>query len=448
MSADGVNFGRTGNAAITNDTHATLYMSAINDEAIDGVSSCLITHTAQVDDPVFNDSRLVFSVSIQDNDGSVGIRLDSQSQNQSVDETSIIDDPSNWYSYTLSLDDAPQSEIAITATTDDQCTFLQLQSDGTLIESSAPQNILFPADTTDVVHTLYVGAVADSIVESNHLCRINHSMTTDDPFFSLVPVDDQYIGIIDDDEFLQIADSADPVVLDSSSLLEEGDVDNNEENDVLQPNVTGIQNIVVSRLHGFIVESVDGEPQGCTLITNISNTLEEIIGSDANYTYPLGIYSVSLDCDAPAQSARVTLLLDKRYDDVFFWQLRQQVDGVFSDVEDYDIGIYDAQFGEVSAVSFTLQDGANGDDDGQEDGRILANIGLGQIANKDLTPTDIPIVSSSTALASPTAKIVAVAAAPVAVMGIVLLMVVTRNQSRQEVPKLVKSKRRKTTKRK
>lgn len=129
----------------------------------------------------------------------------------------------------------------------------------------------------------------------------------------------------------------------------------------------------------------------CDEISEFSVVSSDSLGSDGDYSYPVGLNDFTLNCASAGQSATVKVYYDQLYD-TDSWELRKYIDSNYAGVSGEVIGTATVGDETVTTVTYSLTDGGSLDEDGTANAVIVDPAGLAE-------PGDVAGSSSSDSLA-------------------------------------------------
>lgn len=153
-----------------------------------------------------------------------------------------------------------------------------------------------------------------------------------------------------------------------------GDGNGDGTQDSQQTNVTSLPNTVVG---GGTYETV--QTTGCTTLTSVGVAAESHYGTDATYSYPLGMTNFNLTCAGAGDSAAITIFYDKQYN-TSGWTARKYLNGSFKAVPGAVFGTAVVGGKTVTTLSYSVQDGGTLDADGAANGTIVDPAGPAVLA--------------------------------------------------------------------
>lgn len=156
-------------------------VTAVDDGAIEGSHSTLLTHTTVSDDPVLDALAPQVTVNIADNDAP-GVEVTF------VPTAGVKEGTVNSETYTLVLLSEPTGTVDLTISPDAQ------------VQADLPQ-ASFNAGNWNVAQTVTVTAFDDALAEGYHLGTVSHTVGGTDPAYTAaLAVDDVVVGVADDDK--------------------------------------------------------------------------------------------------------------------------------------------------------------------------------------------------------------------------------------------------------
>ncbi|MDB4977837.1 MAG: hypothetical protein JWM56_23 [Candidatus Peribacteria bacterium] len=158
----------------------TITVTAVDDDSVEGNHAGIIRHSYGSGDTLWNgvvDSNVI--ANITDNDFA-GLLFDKTTV--SVTESGTKD------AYTVQLGSRPSAPVTVTIGSS-----TQLNTD--------VQTLTFPAAGWNIPQIVNVSAVDDLLVEGVHSATLTHTVTSADPFFSLVPAANVTATITDNDSY-------------------------------------------------------------------------------------------------------------------------------------------------------------------------------------------------------------------------------------------------------
>jgi Ca2+-binding RTX toxin-like protein len=157
-------------------------VQAIDDSIFEGNHSGKVSHTASSADSAYNDVTISdLPASIADNDVSTaGVVVTPTNGTTTVVESGATD------TYTVRLSSQPTADVIITLSPDQQLSVM-------------PATLTFTADNWNVAQTVTVEANDDNVVEGNHSGKVSHTVSSADPAYNGITVDDLVADIADND---------------------------------------------------------------------------------------------------------------------------------------------------------------------------------------------------------------------------------------------------------
>ena len=167
-------------------------ITAINDEKTEGDHSCEFSFATASSDSQYNGINRTYSATIDDNDGLPTLSI-------VVSEDSHIKEGNLAFRNVYSIirgEEEPMSPITVTVWTDNQCALQKKSGDGYTSQiSQTVQNYSVP---------IIVVANDDEVAEGDHVCHVQHLISTNDTAYKDNLVDSRYITIEDNDGSLAV----------------------------------------------------------------------------------------------------------------------------------------------------------------------------------------------------------------------------------------------------
>lgn len=346
----------------------TVTVSGVNDFVDDGDQNYTITVGAAMStDTGFSDiDPPDVSATNQDND-TAGFTITESSGTTEVSEAGTTD------TFDVVLTARPLSSVVITVTSAD--------TNEAVVDQPT---LTFTDSNWDQAQTVTVTGVDDVLEDGDQTTTVTLSIdaaNSDDVFDSVA---DQTVSVttIDDEND---GDGVPSDVEDEAPNNGDGNFDGIP--DRTQSNVASLPNAVTG---DFITLQVSGD---CTQIDAASTATEATVGDDPNYDYPLGLLSVELPCS----SAMLTVFYHGQSTVLVGAAYRKY--GPQTPTDPATIGFYTlpgvgfALSNGVMTASFTLSDGALGDDNtatGADDERIVDPGGPARSTLAPTPPASIP----------------------------------------------------------
>ena len=193
-----INFTNNGQCTLNNDATGALVINApdsaisatikaINDENIEGRHTCDFSFITSSADPAFNGINQNYSATIDDNDGlptlSIVVTQDSHIREGNLSFKNV-------YSI-IRGDEEPTAPINLTVWTDQQCALKKTSGSG--YTSQITQEVF------DYAVPITVVANDDETPEGDHICHVQHRISTNDKSYQGNLVNSRYVTVEDND---------------------------------------------------------------------------------------------------------------------------------------------------------------------------------------------------------------------------------------------------------
>ncbi|HUW82333.1 MAG TPA: MFS transporter [Phycisphaerae bacterium] len=169
------------------DSPQTVKVRAIDDDKPEGKHVLTIKHTATSDDSTYNGITIDdLAVEVTDNDGGPGVTVELHRGKKEVKENGATP-----YKYYLVLDVEPTADVTIAVTPDAQVDLGA--GPGKAI------SLTFTPENWDSNQAVTVTAIDDATPEGPHTSTITHAVTSADPRYNGMEIDDVVVKVTDDD---------------------------------------------------------------------------------------------------------------------------------------------------------------------------------------------------------------------------------------------------------
>ncbi len=169
------------------DTAQTVTVIAVDDDIVEGLHTCIISHSVSSSDPNYHQIAAADVTANITDDDVAGVAIVESGQSTDVQESGPITD-----NYTIALTSQPVDEVTV-----------EINPANAQIDlgagAGASISLAFTAANWDTAQAVTVAGVDDDIVEGPHTCIISHSVSSSDPNYHQIAAADVTANITDDD---------------------------------------------------------------------------------------------------------------------------------------------------------------------------------------------------------------------------------------------------------
>ena len=143
----------------------------------------------------------------------------------------------------------------------------------------------------------------------------------------------------------------------------------------------------VANLAGDDFHTLGSVGATCTDITELALVGEDAANPDPNFSYPVGLFNFTVECENSGEAATVTIFFDDQYDTADWqWRKFDRNDNSYNNVAGVTFGTATVDGSTVTTATFSLADGGFLDEDGVLNASITDPSGPGVAAFGELPP--------------------------------------------------------------
>ena len=143
----------------------------------------------------------------------------------------------------------------------------------------------------------------------------------------------------------------------------------------------------VANLAGDDFHTLGSVGATCTDITELALVSEDAANPDPNFSYPVGLFNFTVECENSGEAATVTIFFDDQYDTADWqWRKFDRNDNSYNNVAGVTFGTATVDGSTVTTATFSLADGGLLDEDGVLNASITDPSGPGVAAFSEVPP--------------------------------------------------------------
>ena len=152
--------------------------------------------------------------------------------------------------------------------------------------------------------------------------------------------------------------------------------------DAAQSSVASVANLAGDDFH-----TLGSVGATCTDITELALVSEDAANPDPNFSYPVGLFNFTVECENSGEAATVTIFFDDQYDTADWqWRKFDRNDNSYNNVAGVTFGTATVDGSTVTTATFSLADGGLLDEDGVLNASITDPSGPGVAAFSEVPP--------------------------------------------------------------